>query len=249
MIIPREKPLFTRQQAADFGAKADIAPRRWEERLVYKMVDPWGTAGKTYKIGLIILAAFLVLITACLAVPLVIHIDEVKDRYEDRVSVVIRAYNLVVRKELSLDDVRCLRGMSLLEMSTKLDEWESMETRALRIIPGLCEGIRCLESRLNQIDEFVASHPELMEKVQEALKHYEPVYAKCRRPSTDDLDPSKPIQKMALLGLKKIELEFQLDERKIFLERNPKVFECFKKYVMEGPNTRAFKSFSGMLTG
>ena len=239
MIIPREKPLFTKQQAAELGASVDIAPRRWEERLVYKMVDPWGTSRKTHKIGLIILAIFLVFITACLAMPLVVRVGVAEGCYEDRVNVVVKAYNLVVLKERSLEDVRGLRGLPTWKMEHRLYQLDPNGQLFQKTLQ-LKKKIEELEDKISMIDEFMDSHFELMSKVQQAMKRNGSMHAKSERPSTDFLDPNDLSDKMTLLELKKIELEAALDERKLFIERNPEVFECFKKYVMERPNTGAF---------
>ena len=124
----------------------------------------------------------------------------------------------------------------------------SVEATVLTATFRFTEDINDLETKIRKMDEFAASHPELMEKIRNAMKHYDPVHAKSKRPPTDHLDPSNLIDKMTLLEFKKIELEAALDERKLFIERNPEVFECFKKYLLERERAGTPKELAGLIT-
>ena len=101
-------------------------------------------------------------------------------------------------------------------------------------IMRLGDDINDLKSKIKKIDDFVSSHPELMSTVQVALKNYKPLHGEFKKPLTTHLDPRKPIDHLTLLKYEKIELEAHLDERKLFVELNETVAECFRKCLSEG---------------
>jgi len=105
-----------------------------------------------------------------------------------------------------------------------LDAGHPVEQRARRQHVQLELEIEELKQRLRNMDGFIRENPELAQMCQEILQRgYIGAFVGYQGPDITGLDPDNPIDKWTLLQLEKNHLEAELEERKVFLERNPQL--------------------------
>ena len=110
-----------------------------------------------------------------------------------------------------------------------IPDLDTLENKIAGEILSLTEEVKELRKKLNKLDGFILENPELKKVVSETLPAYlaQGFAANCTRPSTDHLDPNKPVDRSALLKYEKIILSHELEERMVFIRSNPAVYECF----------------------
>lgn len=110
------------------------------------------------------------------------------------------------------------------------DRANERRDRSVRFSIYLEAEIKELKEKLRKLDLFVESYAELKEVCREHLKKHTGLYDECK-PPFDHFDSKNYVHQEARLGFKKLVLERALEERRYFVNRWPKVRECFLKYV------------------
>ncbi len=102
---------------------------------------------------------------------------------------------------------------------------------ARRAIEEINRDILELKRRLGIIDKLLENDVKLRGLCKEALQCYQPIFSTFKKASTEDLDPEDLIDLMAIRSYKKNALERSLEERMVFLQRNPQIAEYVKKIL------------------
>ncbi len=107
-----------------------------------------------------------------------------------------------------------------------------------RHIEELTANVARLKFQIYKIDSFIAAREDLKNLCLKYLEKDRDNIAFYTKPDIDHLDPNNKIDAWTLLKLKVIQLEHSLTERMSFIERNPEVYDTFKKYIEEIGNSK-----------
>ncbi|BBI17460.1 hypothetical protein [Neochlamydia sp. S13] len=95
-----------------------------------------------------------------------------------------------------------------------------------------------LKQKTYLLDTFINERPELKAKCLEYYHKYKHLFIKNQRGSPRtrlaiDLDLNDPVDQLNILGVEKLDLEYELDQRIDFITSFKEVYALFEKYVLE----------------